>query len=104
LGDAIADREEHLQIFDGAAEIPIRFYDIARLVIVVLGVIVSDLLTVTRRLADEFDALIRIERRDALLGKVEMVRAVVEPLLRFRIGPDGAPLLGGRLACVVVEI
>src|SRR5215510_4440326 len=98
LRDAIADREEHLQIFDGAAEIPIRFYDIGRLVVVVLGVVVANLLAVIRRLADEFDPLIRVERRHTLLGKVEVIRAVVEALFRFRVGADEAALLRGRFA------
>ena len=51
LRHAIADREEDFQVFDRAAEIPIRFYDIGRLVVVVLGVIVANLLTVIRRFA-----------------------------------------------------
>ena len=51
-----------------------------------------------------FDALLRVERRHALLGEVEMVRPVVEALLGFRVRTNDAALLSGSVASVVIEI
>ena len=72
--------------------------------VVVLRVLVALLLAVVRRLADELDAGVGIERGHALLGEVEVVGAVVEALLGFGIRPQRPALLGGGVAQVVVQV
>ena len=72
LRDTVANGEKHLQVFDGAAQVPIGLNHVARLVVVVLGVVVSHLLAVLfRGLADEVRSFIRIERGDTLFGEVK---------------------------------
>ncbi len=104
LRDPVADREEHLEVLARAAQVPVGPHLVGRLVVVALGELVAQLLAVAGRLADEVHALVGIERGHALLGEVEVIRAVVEALLGLGIGPDEPPLLAGRVARVVVEI
>src|SRR5690349_7111904 len=67
IGDAIAHRQEELEILRAAGEVPARLDLVLRLVVVVRRILVALLFAKARRLADVLDARIRIERRDALL-------------------------------------
>src|SRR5690606_40986281 len=80
--DPIADGEEEAQVVDGAGEVPIRLDLIAGRVVVDRGVLVPLLLAVPLGLADVADPGIGVERRDALLGELEVVGPVEEALLR----------------------
>src|SRR5690606_26832430 len=71
--DAVADREQELEVLHRAGEVPVRLHLVTRLVVVVRGVLVTLLLAVLRRLADVFDAVVRVERRHALLRELEVV-------------------------------
>ena len=90
--DGMADLEERLHVLHTAAEVPVGLHLVRRLVIVVVRVLVALLHAVTVRFPDVVDARIGVERRHALLGELEMVRAVVEPLLRLGVGTHGAIL------------
>ena len=92
LGNTISHLKEQLQIFNGAAEIPIWLNFICNLVVILLSIIIPFFLTVALRLSNEVYPRVRIDCRHALLGELEMVRPVVISLFRFRIGPDNSRL------------
>src|SRR5436853_640459 len=56
LRDAVADGEQHHQVFTRPGEIPLRQHDVFRRVIAVRVPLVAHLLRVLRRLANEVDA------------------------------------------------
>ena len=66
--------------------------------IVVGRVFVALLLTVFGRLADEFDAGVRVECGNALLREVEVIGPVVEALFGFGIRSECPPLFRGGVA------
>src|SRR6185503_6950063 len=63
----------------------IRLHLVGEIVVVATGVFLALLDAVIRGLAGELDARVRIERRHALLGELEMVRPVIETLLRLGV-------------------
>jgi hypothetical protein len=71
--------------------------------IVALGVFVALLFAPAGGLADEVYAVIRIKRRHSNFGEVEVVRAIIETLLGFRIGSQDSLLLRRGLAQHVAE-
>lgn len=86
----VADHEEQLKVFDGAAQIPISLHFIGRFVVVVVRVFGPLLLAVAGWLADVIHSRIRIKGGHTLLGEFEMVGAVEESLFGLRVGDDGA--------------
>ena len=103
VGHAIAHCQEDFEIFSGAAQIPRRLHNVARLVVVVLVVGAQNLLAKFERLTEILDALDWIESWHPLLGEAEVIRAVVETFFRFRIAPDNTALFTGGVPRVVVE-
>ena len=71
-------------------KVPVGLHLVADLVIVLLGVLVLLLLGVVGRLVDVIPPRLGIERRDTLLGELEVVGAVVVALLGLGVGTDRA--------------
>src|SRR3954462_7015730 len=85
LSHTVSHSEKHLEVFPGAAQIPLRSNDIARLGVVARVVFAAGALTQVRRLADVVDPLVGIEGRNSLLREAEVVRTIVETFFRLRV-------------------
>src|SRR5208282_1798556 len=83
LCHAIPDLENNLQVLGRTGEVPVGFHLVADLVIVLLGVLILLLLRVIGGFVDVLPPALGVERGDALLGELEMVGAIVIPLLGF---------------------
>ena len=83
--DVVADLEQHLYVLHAAGQVPVRLHFVRRLVVVVV-VYSSRFCSRSRRLADELDSGIGVERGHALFGELEMIGPVVEPFLRLGVG------------------
>ena len=92
------------QVFDAAAEVPIRFHGVARLVVEIREEVLPHLEPIAGRLADELVAVVWLESRHAPPREREMVGTVVHAALGLRVGLEPASLLGCRLAGDVVEV
>src|SRR5690242_12788968 len=79
-------REQHPEIVHRPAQVPVGLHLVADVVVVVIGVLVPLGLAVAVWLPDVVDPAVEEERGHPLLGELEMVGPVVEPLLRFGIG------------------
>src|SRR4051812_41540808 len=67
LRDTLADGEQHAQVLARAVQIPAWQHDVERRVVPLLVPLLSHLLGVFLRLADEVHAAVRVERGNALL-------------------------------------
>jgi len=85
IGDAISNQKVELGILDRPAQVPVRLNLVGGLVIP-LGSKLSPLFQPPALgLADEIHSCFGVERRNAILGKLEVVGAVVEAFLRLGV-------------------
>src|SRR5690348_3136892 len=103
LRDDIADSEESAHVLHTAREIPVRLHLVRRLVVVARGILVAFFHAIAARLADEIDAGIGVERRNALFRKLEMIRPVVETLFGLSVGTHRATVRFQNAREIIVE-
>src|SRR5689334_5730168 len=92
LRDHVTDAKERANILHTAREIPVLLHLVGRLMIILARVLVALAHAIAVRLADEVEAGVGVERRDALLRKLEMVGAVIESLLGLSVGAHRAAI------------
>src|SRR5215213_7808714 len=95
--DPIANVEKEPQVFNHPRQVPIVRYLVGGLVVPDFQVLFALLSAVTLGLVDEIGAPVGIERGHALLGEIEVVRAIVEAFLRLGVGLECSLLSGGGL-------
>src|SRR5438874_2158819 len=104
VGDFGADFKEDSRVIDGAGEVPIRFYFIARFVVIVFEIFVvfalAEIGGFARILAVDF---VEVKSGHTDFGEFEMVGSIIKAFLRTEVGANRSILFFSGCSDQIVE-